>query len=1127
MATGALSTAWRRPPGQDGLNAPGKAGAASPRAEARIAALLRAAGRANQAGDSERLKGILGEILELDPDHANATYNLGILYRDRDEVYQAEIHLRRAVKLDPHLIDAYQALADLMFSVKHLFPAAQLYEEALALAPNRLPLLQNLAKTRMMLKDAPEAERLARRILAIDDRSEDAWATLAWALLYRGGDPVEALEAAEQAVRFAPGASRAPALKQQALCRCGRAEEAKALWSAILSDARSSWERARALIEAYYWLDLIACCRAVSLAFVEANPEATEGLKDLSALLMAEGDFDAAQEVLVRASTLDADNRAIRMVRGLNAFRLGDYEEGLRLYEARWHRSPQDRPWDIPVPDWDGRPIEGRLVVYCEQGIGDYAMFAIMFSELRRHARSITIEVNARLTSLFRRSFPDMPVIDRNMLPANWDPSVYEAKVAMGDLFRLLGADLENLPNRKGFLVPEPALALKLRNRYREMFPGKRLIGISWRSGNRDSATIRSIDLNQWRPIFEAEDCAFISLQYGDIGRDLEALRRETGQVVHWDREVDPTQFLDPFTAQIAAMDLVISVDNSTVHFAGAIGKPCWVMLPVNSDWRWLIGRTSSIWYDSLHLWRQQPGEGWQEVVARVAERLRAIGAEPLVDAHAELCLRCGEALLRREAMGPAEDYFRWLLETGRHKAAAFHGVGKAAQRARHFQDAAAILGRAAELAPERVDYKADWAVALFEAGHRDAGERLARDLTRQGDQPAALMAMGQILAAKGLADQATDYFARILRSDPTHVVARVILAGLQAAQGEDELAHRNFARLVQQAPELPGPRTALAEIDLRHGRDEAAWPNFAWRFGATPEELPRHLAIIAPDDRPKSWTGDKIRRRRLFLRAERNAMEQLLFAPWFVDALEDSRGVRAECDTATVPLLRSAFPDIRVAGATTLTPGDLIEDRAQICASLADLAACYPKSLAGGWLTVDPVAVAALRQRFQAGEPHARTIAVAWQPTGSALGGLEPVAPLLDAPGIRWLALPMGAITPPLAQRLSAPDCPLIFEASWMRNGLESVAEVLAAVDLLISIEDLAATLAGAVGRPVWKIAGTNSHWSWGADGAASRWHPTARILRATQGAGALIPGLRADLEVSAGANGRPGESE
>ncbi|WP_119301927.1 tetratricopeptide repeat protein [Dongia deserti] len=1111
MATGALSTPLRRTPAQGATNPVDQPRVISAEDAARISALLQTASRAHHARNVDRLKAILEEILEIDPNHAQATYNLGILHRDRDEIFQAEVYLRRAIRLDPKLIDAYQALADLLFSVKHSLPAAQLYEEALERAPNRLPLLQNLAKTRMILKDAPEAERWARRILSIDDKSEEAWEILAWALLFRGSDPLDALHAAEQAVRFASGLPRAAAAKEQALRRCGRVAEADQAWSAMLADAAGSWDTARALMEGYYWLDQLDRSRAVSTAFVEANPDGAEGLKDLASLMMADGDFEPAQELLVRASKLAPDDRGIRMVRGLNAFRLEDYEEGLELYDARWYRSVHDRPWDIPVPEWDGRPMEGRLIVYCEQGIGDYAMFALMFSELRKHASSVTIEVNARMASLFRRSFPDMPVIDRSALPANWDPAQYQAKVAMGDLFRQLGADMENLPNRRGFLIPEPALAQKLRHSYQAMFPGKRLIGISWRSGNRDSATVRSIDLNLWRPILETPDCAFISLQYGNVGRDLEALRAETGHEVYWDREVDPMQFLDPFTAQIAAMDLVISVDNSTVHFAGAIGKPCWVLLPLNSDWRWLVGRTKSLWYESLDLIRQQRSEGWEQVIATVAERLRAIGTDPLVDAQAELCLRCGEELLRREAMEPAEEYFRWLLETGRHKAAAFHGIGKAAQSARHYQDAAAILGRAAELAPEHIDYKADWALALFQAGYRDSGERLARELTRQSNDPTALTAMGEILAAKGLPDQATDYFARILRSDPTHTVARAILAGLQRAQGEDDLAHANFARLVQQAPDLPGPRTALSELDLRCGRDEAAWSNFAWRFGAAPEELPRHLAMIAPHDRPKSLLAGKIRRRRLFLRAERNAMEQLLFAPWLSDALEDSRSVRAECDTAVLPLLGAAFPDIRFAGAGTLTPATLIEDRTQVSASLADLVASYPKSLAGGWLALDG---GKGRSTLLAGGTENRTVALAWQPTDSLVSDLEAFAPLFDVPGVSWLALPVGAIRPPLAQFLSTPGCPLSFESTWVQNGLESIAELIAAVDLVVSNEDVAATLAGALGKPVWKIAGPDAHWSWSAESTTSKWHPTARVLRATQGAEQVIASLRTDLE-------------
>jgi tetratricopeptide (TPR) repeat protein len=1118
MAIGALSTPQRRTPGGDALTLAAPDRALAPD-QARIARLLQAAGRAHQAGDFDRLKKTLEEILEIDPDHANATYNLGILYRDRDDIFNAEVHLRRAIKLDPHMVDAYQGLVEVLVGAKHLLPAAKVCEEALERAPNRLPLLLSLAKTRMMLKEAREAERIARRILEIDDQSAEAWSTLAWALLHRGGDAAEALHGAEQAIRCKSDAAYAPAFKEHALRRLGRIADADALWAALLRGARDDWMQTRVLNEAYYWLGRLDQCHTLGAAFVEAHPDRAEALKDLASLMMADGRFEAAQELLDRATAMAPGNSAIRMVTGLNAFRLGDYARGLELYAARWSRNATDRPWDIPVPEWDGRPIEGRLLVYCEQGIGDYVMFALLFSTLRRYANAVVIEVNSRIASLFRRTFPDMRVIDRRALPADWDPSNYQAKVGMGDLLSRLPVDLEALPNKNGFLIPEPALALKLRSRYRAMFPGKRLIGISWRSGNRDSATVRSIDLTLWKPILATQDCAFISLQYGDVGRDLETLKAETGHEVHWDREIDPLQFLDPFTAQIAAMDLVISVDNSTVHFAGAIGKPCWMLLPLNSDWRWLRDRTKSIWYDSLDLIRQRQGEGWESVIATAAERLRAIDTEPLLDAQAALALRCGEELLRREAMEPAEEYFRWLLETGRHKAEAFHGVGKAAQSARQHRDAAAILGRAAELAPDRIDYQADWALALFRAGHRDVGERLARDLTRHSNDPTALMAMGEILAAKGLPDQATDYFARILRSDSANALARAVLAGLQAAQGEDDLARSNFARLVQQAPDLPGPRAALAEIDLRHGRDEAAWPNFAWRFGTAPEELPRHLAMIAPDDRPKSWSGGKVRRRRLFLRAERNVLEQLLFAPWLADVSEESRSVRAECDSAALPILSATFPAIRFGRAGSLVPADLIADRTQLCASLGDLAAGYPRTLSGGWLPYDRAATASLRGRIDAAAPKRRIVGLAWQPTSSPLGGLEPFAPLIETATVCWVALPLGTIAPTLARFLSEPGCPLAFESSWLRNGLGSLAGLLAALDLLISTEDLAATLAGALGKPVWRIAGAGAHWSWGAEGDCSKWHPTARIVRAVQNVEPLMPTLRADLEQFAGA--------
>ena len=161
--------------------------------------------------------------------------------------------------------------------------------------------------------------------------------------------------------------------------------------------------------------------------------------------------------MLDRAAAIAPDNQVVRdgcaasMPSGS-----AHYKRGLELYDARWHRDTYDKPWDVPVPEWDGKPLDGRLLVYCEQGIGDYVMYALLFSELRRFAKSITIEVNSRIASLFRRSFPDMRVIDRNALAGRTGTQpATRAKVGDGrPLPLLLKSDIENLPNRRG--LPHP-----------------------------------------------------------------------------------------------------------------------------------------------------------------------------------------------------------------------------------------------------------------------------------------------------------------------------------------------------------------------------------------------------------------------------------------------------------------------------------------------------------------------------------------------------------------------------------------------------------------------------------------------------------------------------------------------
>ena len=102
--------------------------------------------------------------------------------------------------------------------------------------------------------------------------------------------------------------------------------------------------------------------------------------------------------------------------------------------------------------------------------------------------------------------------------------------------------------------------------------------------------------------------------------RDVE---REFGVTIHAWEGIDPLRELDDFCSLVASLDLVISVDNSTVHLAGALGTPVWTLLPFESDWRWLLERVDSPWYPGMRLFRQQSRGDWREVFEQVADRLK------------------------------------------------------------------------------------------------------------------------------------------------------------------------------------------------------------------------------------------------------------------------------------------------------------------------------------------------------------------------------------------------------------------------------------------------------------------------------------------------------------------------
>jgi ADP-heptose:LPS heptosyltransferase len=197
-----------------------------------------------------------------------------------------------------------------------------------------------------------------------------------------------------------------------------------------------------------------------------------------------------------------------------------------------------------------------------------------------------------------------------------------DCHVAAGSLPLHLRPNESSFPRCAKLLKPDPAAVARWRERFTALGPGLK-IGISWRAGDKPKERrLRSTRLEQWLPLLKASPCQFINLQHGDCTAEIDEMRRQSDIAVHHWRDADNRNDVDGLAARIAALDLVVSVGNANVHLAGALGIPAWSLLPAHGGWRWLAGRSDTLWYGSVRLFRQATAGDWDGLFLRVRQEL-------------------------------------------------------------------------------------------------------------------------------------------------------------------------------------------------------------------------------------------------------------------------------------------------------------------------------------------------------------------------------------------------------------------------------------------------------------------------------------------------------------------------
>jgi tetratricopeptide (TPR) repeat protein len=531
-------------------------------------------------GNILRVQGRLAEAmtcyeraLTLAPGSVDTLYNLGNTYQDLGRPEQAIVYFERALRLNPAAIELHNNLGTALQDVGRLDEAIDCYRKALALRPEAVETLVNLGSALRAGGELEAAQACYERALTLRPNHLESHIGLAVVLRDRG-QLEEAATRNKRALALVPDHPEAHNNLGVVLVDLGRTEE-----------AITHYERALAL-----------------------QPDRAETHYNLGIAVGREGKYAEALACYGRALTLRPDYAQAHFNRGLALLLTGQLEEGWPEYEWRFAVARHDRKFDRAL--WSGEPLEGRSVlIQAEQGLGDTLQFVRYVSAVAERGGRAVLEVPPSLVRLARTASGASQVI------AAGDPlPAFDYHCPLLSLPRVFKTNLATIPAAVPYLRAPGEASAAWAERI-AIASGLR-VGLVWAG-----TTIGAIDLRLLQPLWEVSGINWFSLQVGDRSGDISLLDSvEIADLSPW-----LTDFAET-AAAVCQLDLVISVDTSVAHLAGALGRPIWILLPYWPDWRWLLDREESPWYPTARLFRQKKVGDWSYVIREVAAALAQMG---------------------------------------------------------------------------------------------------------------------------------------------------------------------------------------------------------------------------------------------------------------------------------------------------------------------------------------------------------------------------------------------------------------------------------------------------------------------------------------------------------------------
>ncbi len=607
---------------------------------------LQQAMRLLQGGRSDDAERVLASMLQQSPNDADALALMGLAFAQRNENQRADELLVRALALNPGNLTAQLNHAKVLTRLERWPDVAAAATAVLSQRPDH-------AEARRLRGQAfAELKRSGDALADLDTVATDNIATLMmraklrfaaeragdavadydriiaavpahWEALNNRGIALEALQryddalnSYERALALNPTNTSVLHNRAASLLTLQRPNEALPLFEHLVTAEPTNadnWTGHGAALASLLNLDeaIASFDKALSL-----DPSSVRALTSRGTVLDAQGRTADALADYRRALDLDPNNATAHANLAFALLADGNLSEGFAEYEWRRKDGPihlTSRRFD--KPEWQGEDIAGKtLLLHPEQGLGDILQFARFVPTLTAGGARVILELPRALDALMR-TLPGSATIVQTGSP----PPQYDLHAPLMSVAHKLKLTLDGIPATAPYLHAPDDRRAQWRTRLASL-PHPR-IGLCW-SGNPEHRNdrARSIPFGEFTRIADVKGATLVSLQR-DVRETDKAAFAAFKTLTNFMPEV--ADFADT-AALIAELDLVICVDTSVAHLAGAMGKPVWILIATSADWRWLKGRDDSPWYPTARLFRQTTHGDWNEVIDRVSADLTA-----------------------------------------------------------------------------------------------------------------------------------------------------------------------------------------------------------------------------------------------------------------------------------------------------------------------------------------------------------------------------------------------------------------------------------------------------------------------------------------------------------------------